>query len=92
MDDYQALFWVNLSGLWGWGERVIGLLVTFVFSTFQEYNERLMHYMDAGPYFDSLEHLIEHYARFKDGMKCQLVGSINNSELFNHLSSLQYVF
>jgi tyrosine-protein kinase len=34
-------------------------------------------YIDDGPYFDSLEHLIDHYCRIQDGLPTTLIISIN---------------
>jgi len=34
-------------------------------------------YIDDGPYFDSLEHLIDHYYRISDGLPTPLTCSIN---------------
>jgi tyrosine-protein kinase len=34
-------------------------------------------YIDDGPYFDSLEHLIDHYCRIPDGLPTTLTCSIN---------------
>ncbi len=34
-------------------------------------------YIDDGPYFDSLEHLIDHYCRIPDGLPTTLIRSIN---------------
>jgi hypothetical protein len=37
------------------------------------------YYIDDGPYFDSLEHLIDHYCRIPDGLPTTLTGSLNHS-------------
>jgi tyrosine-protein kinase len=37
-------------------------------------------YIDDGPYFDSLEHLIDHYCRIPDGLPTTLTYSINQSK------------
>lgn len=34
-------------------------------------------YIDDGPYFDSLEHLVDHYCRIPDGLPITLKSSIN---------------
>ncbi|CAF4380235.1 unnamed protein product, partial [Adineta steineri] len=36
-------------------------------------------YIDDGPYFDSLEHLIDHYCRIPDGLPITLTCSVNQS-------------
>lgn len=36
-------------------------------------------YIDDGPYFDSLEHLIDHYCRLPDGLPTTLLCSVNRS-------------
>ncbi len=35
------------------------------------------YYIDDGPYFDSLEYLIDHYCRIPDGLPTTLISSIN---------------
>jgi tyrosine-protein kinase len=35
------------------------------------------YYIDDGPYFDSIEHLIDHYCRIPDGLPTTLICSIN---------------
>jgi tyrosine-protein kinase len=37
-------------------------------------------YIDDGPYFDSLEHLIDHYCRIRDGLPTVLMYSVNQAK------------
>lgn len=34
-------------------------------------------FLDAGPYMQSLEHLVDHYTRFSDGLPCPLVSPVS---------------
>lgn len=40
----------------------------------------IYHFLDEGPYFSSLEHLVDHYSRFADGLPCKLT-----YPLFHHV-------
>ncbi|KAK3095299.1 hypothetical protein FSP39_012959 [Pinctada imbricata] len=42
-----------------------------------EYQDQLVHYIDDGPFFQSLEHLIDHYSRYADGLSAKLRASVN---------------
>jgi hypothetical protein len=37
----------------------------------------MTYYIDDGPYFNSLEHLIDHYCRIPDGLPTILICSVN---------------
>ncbi|CAF4405899.1 unnamed protein product [Rotaria socialis] len=38
------------------------------------------YYIDDGPFFDSLEHLVDHYCRIPDGLPTTLICSVNRSK------------
>lgn len=44
-------------------------------------------YIDDGPYFNSLEHLIEHYMRYEDGLSTKLRNPIQSINQNGHLIS-----
>ena len=49
-------------------------------STFQHYRNRVVHFIDGGPYLLSLEELVQHYSCRADGLPCALRQSINTSK------------
>ena len=40
----------------------------------------MVHYIDDGPFFETLEHLIDHYSRYADGLSAKLKASVNQSK------------
>ncbi|XP_061194673.1 tyrosine-protein kinase HTK16-like [Saccostrea echinata] len=46
----------------------------------KDYENQLVHYIDDGPYFESLQQLIEHYSRYCDGLSTKLRASISTDD------------
>ncbi|XP_046370203.2 tyrosine-protein kinase HTK16-like [Haliotis rufescens] len=46
----------------------------------QDYEGRLVHFIDDGPYLLSLEHVVYHYTRQMDGLPCMLTASLNSTQ------------
>lgn len=51
------------------------------------YRDRVVHYIDDGPYLLSLEELVQHYSLHADGLPCALRFSINTSHSIVELPS-----
>jgi len=42
-------------------------------------------FIDEGPYMQSLQHLVQHYSRFSDGLPCQLMHPVKSKEVSESL-------
>ncbi|KAJ8310251.1 hypothetical protein KUTeg_012116 [Tegillarca granosa] len=47
----------------------------------KDYKDCLVHFIDDGPYFESLESLIEHYSRQADGLSTKLLVSVSTNTI-----------